>query len=139
MNEQKFRSEMRRAETMRTTSDDPMRAEYWVGYLRGLRRGHHGESFGTESEHRQWLRMANSADEMRKQRAQGYADGLQYAQVSSRIGRPRVGGQTLPAITVPDEIKRGLESRASTLGMSVADARRQAYRLWLRQFGVGSE
>jgi len=130
MNEQKFRSEMRRAETMRTTSDDHMRAEYWVGYLRGLRRGHHGESFGTDEEHEKWLSAANSRDESRKQRGRGYMDGLAFGEVSGRRGRPPVGDAMLDKLTVPRYLKTALEAKAKELGISVPNARREAYRLF---------
>lgn len=128
MTEQKFKSEMRRADTMRKTSSDPLRAEYWVGYIRGLRRGHHGESFGSESSHRQWLSMAESPDEMRAQRGQGYADGLQFVEVASQVGRPPVGDTVLDKLTVPSELKSALEAKAAELGISVPGVRREAYR-----------
>jgi hypothetical protein len=89
MNEQKFKSEMRRAETMRRMAE-PERAEYWAGYIRGLRRAYHGKKFGTADEHKQWMDAANSDDEMRKQRGLGYRDGLAFDEISSRIGRPSI-------------------------------------------------
>lgn len=75
MHEQKFKSEMRRAEAMRKTVE-PERSEYWAGYIRGLRRAYHGEKFGTTAEHNLWMEAIHSSDEMRKQRGHGYHDGL---------------------------------------------------------------
>jgi len=72
--EQKFKSKMCHAETMRRYAE-PERAEYWAGYIRGLRRAYHGENFGTEVEHKRWLSCINDRDE---QRGQGYRDGLVF-------------------------------------------------------------
>lgn len=52
-----FASLMRRADTLRRAESDPVKSDWWVGYMRGLRRAHHGESFGTESEHQMWLSL----------------------------------------------------------------------------------
>lgn len=46
-----FASEMARAKTMQQLSSNPDEADYYAGYIRGLRRKHHGNSFGTQSEH----------------------------------------------------------------------------------------
>jgi hypothetical protein len=127
MTEQKFKSEMRRAETMRGLAD-PMMAEYWAGYIRGLRRAYHGEKFGEPGEHEKWLSAANSRDESRKQRGRGYKDGLAFGEVSSRIGRPSVGDTVLDKITVPGELKTALETKSEELRISLTDTRREAYR-----------
>jgi hypothetical protein len=131
MTEQKFKSEMRRAETMRGLAD-PMMAEYWAGYIRGLRRAYHGEKFGTDEEHEKWLSAANSRDESRKQRGRGYKYGLAFGEVSSRIGRPPVGDTVLDKLTVPGDLKSALEAKAEELGLSLPDARREAYRLFTK-------
>ena len=77
MNEQLFRSEMRRAEIMRRTLDRD-RANYWAGYIRGLRRLYHGENFGTPEEHTFWLLLVVRPDRMLQQRGQGYRDGFEF-------------------------------------------------------------
>jgi len=99
MTEQKFKSEMRRAEAMRRQAD-PMMAEYWAGYIRGLRRAYHGENFGTAEEHASWLAAANSRDESRKQRGRGYADGMAFDEVSSRMGRPPMSDESTESVGV---------------------------------------
>ncbi len=132
MTEQKFRSEMRRAEAMRKTAEPEM-SEYWAGYIRGLRRAYHGENFGTQEEHALWLSCVDSPDEMRKQRGQGYRDGLAFAEISSAIGRPPVGDETLPAITVPAELLTALKNKSVETGLSMPDARREAYRLFTKK------
>ena len=83
MTEQKFKSEMRRAEAMRRMAE-PMLAEYWAGYVRGLRRAYHGENFGTEVEHKRWLLCVNDRDEQHKQRGRGYADGYECGSCANR-------------------------------------------------------
>jgi hypothetical protein len=53
------------------------RADYWYGYERGLRRGFHGDRFGTEKEHKLWLSLvADVADRAGQERGRGYRDGL---------------------------------------------------------------
>ena len=49
-------------------------AEWWAGYMRGLRRHIHGEAFGTDEEHRSWLYA--SGDPVREARSAGYTAGL---------------------------------------------------------------
>ena len=53
-------------------------------------------------------------------------------QDETSIGRPTVGGETLPGITVPEELRAALEAKAAELGLSVPDARREAYRLFTK-------
>lgn len=71
-----FNSLMQRAETLRRLESDPIRGEWWAGYVRGLRRAHHGERFGNESEHDVWLAAANSDDPSRAALGRGYRAGL---------------------------------------------------------------
>ena len=71
-----FASLMRRADTLRRVESDPIRAEWWVGYMRGLRRAHHGERFGSQAEHDLWFSAAESADPQRAALGRGYRAGL---------------------------------------------------------------
>lgn len=71
-----FASLMRRADTLRRATQNPAHAEWWAGYMRGLRRAHHGESFGTTAEHELWLSAAESNSEMRAALGRGYVAGL---------------------------------------------------------------
>jgi len=71
MNEKTFKHEMIKAKTFHDLGE---RAEYWAGYMRGLRRRYHGEKFGTEEEHQIW--MTADGDETRRDRSQGYRDGF---------------------------------------------------------------
>jgi hypothetical protein len=47
-----------------------------------------------------------------------------------QIGRPSIGTAQLPGITLPDALKNALEKKAAALGLSVPDARRQAYLIF---------
>ena len=74
MNEAIFLSLIMKA---RVCSSRGERSDYWHGYQRGLRRGFQGELFGTEDEHRRWIRLAeNGNDEASRERGRGYRDGL---------------------------------------------------------------
>jgi hypothetical protein len=71
MNKSLFQREDQHAESMRRTENENQ--PYWMGYLRGLRRRHHGKDFGTDEEHQQWLTA--TGDEISEQRTRGYRDG----------------------------------------------------------------
>ena len=74
----KFAKLMRSADTLRRLETDPARQQWWAGYMRGLRRTHHGENFGTETEHKLWMSAAESDDEMRASLGCGYRAGLTF-------------------------------------------------------------
>ena len=71
-----FASLMRRADALRRIETDPVKSDWWAGYMRGLRRAHHGERFGTEAEHQLWLSAAESPDPSRAALCNGYLAGL---------------------------------------------------------------
>ena len=71
-----FASLMRRADTLRRVEDDPIKSAWWTGYMRGLRRAHHGEKFGTQAEHDLWLAATESVNEQRLAMGRGYVAGL---------------------------------------------------------------
>lgn len=48
------------------------------------------------------------------------------------MGRPSVGSEMLPALTVPEELRAALETKAASLGISVPDARREAYKTFVK-------
>ena len=72
-----FQKEMRRVEAMRKVQDCE-HADYWVGYLRGLRRNYHGEDFGNEGEHEIFLEKMHSPYPRQQQLGKGYRDGLTF-------------------------------------------------------------
>lgn len=76
MTAQEFRSHVARARMLRESAGDIDDQHYWEGYQRGLRRAYHGERFATEQEHRQWLGLVHSRNELRRRRGEGYIDAL---------------------------------------------------------------
>lgn len=71
-----FASLMRRADTLRRSENDPERECWLAGYMRGLRRAHHGDRFGTQAEHELWLSAEASRDTKRAALGRGYRAGL---------------------------------------------------------------
>ena len=67
LSEANFKSAVLRANAFAMLS--PNDAAYWTGFRRGLRRIFHGERFGTQREHDQWLAQDGA-------RGRGYDDGL---------------------------------------------------------------
>lgn len=51
MDSSKFKAMMLRANTLRDVSSTLEDSDFWAGYQKGLRRLHHGDTFGTEDEH----------------------------------------------------------------------------------------
>ncbi len=49
-------------------------AQFWVGYMRGLRMLYHGEIFGTAEEHKRWLCLID--DPFREDMGRGYRDAF---------------------------------------------------------------
>jgi len=99
MNEQRFRSEMRRAQAM-GRAGNCYEADYWNGFQRGLRKAYHGEKFGTPEEHALWLSLVDRDDETSKQRGRGYRDGLVCDEVVGRRGRPPITGEETETVGV---------------------------------------
>lgn len=71
-----FASLMRRADDLLRVETDPVKSSWWRGYMRGLRRAHHGERFGSLAEHQMWLDAADSPIPDRAAMGRGYAAGL---------------------------------------------------------------
>ena len=67
----RFSSEMARAKEYHGLG---RRTDYWMGYMRGLRRNYHGSCFGSHYDHLKWLDLIN--DDWRDDLGKGYRDGL---------------------------------------------------------------
>jgi hypothetical protein len=78
--DQQFQAELSRAKTMQSEATDPIEADYWAGYQRGLRRAFQGERFGTARQHEEWLSLANNDDQSQAARGRGYRDGLKFGE-----------------------------------------------------------
>lgn len=86
MTKEEFKSKMRGA--FQQLASGPYESAYYQGFMRGLRKAYHGESFGTEYQHEQWMSLADEVDdELRRAREEGYRDGLR--------GEPRPRGVTV--------------------------------------------
>jgi len=94
-----FASLMRRADTLRRLEPDHIRADWWAGYMRGLRRAHHGESFGTDAEHQMWLAAIGSDDVSRAALGAGYRAGLTLEM------REPPGGDKIFSMISPSKMK----------------------------------
>ena len=69
---QQFKKWMLVAESFKSKSPD-----FWAGYMRGLRRLHHGVNFGTEEEHFLWLNIpSDERDLTRCAMGEGYRAGF---------------------------------------------------------------
>lgn len=85
MTESEFQRNVAGGKTLAELSDYPDN-EYWAGYQRGCRRNYHGESFGTESEHKLWLSLASEkGDDTSKYRGIGYRVGIDGLPISDAI------------------------------------------------------
>lgn len=67
---------LRRADTLRRLETDHLREAWYAGYVRGLRRAHHGERFGSDAEHALWLSLADEPEAGRAALGSGYRAGL---------------------------------------------------------------
>ena len=101
MDESRFLSLMTRARTFSRLGGRP---DYWHGYQRGLRRGFQGELFGTDDEHKRWMRLADDGgDRASRERGRGYRDGLSACAEASALDGPTLsrggdpGGQAVRA------------------------------------------
>lgn len=80
MKHEKFKTLLTEADARRKATDDPAEADYLEGYVRGLRRGYHGEVFGTSEEHARWSSLVDRTDQKSQKRGQGYLDGIKAVQ-----------------------------------------------------------
>jgi hypothetical protein len=86
MDESSFLALMMRARRFSALGE---RTDYWHGYQRGLRRGFHGDLFGTEAEHKRWIGLADDGvDKASRERGRGYRDGLNTCGVDPEGGAP---------------------------------------------------
>ncbi len=80
----KFETLLLRADKEKSHGDKP---DYWTGYIRGIRRAYHGEKFGTEQEHQQWLSAIDRGGQY-QERGEGYIAGLAAMDASDRPETP---------------------------------------------------
>ena len=89
MTREEFEAAGRAADVLRHTSDAAS-ADFWMGYLRGLRRHFHGEHFGTAEEHALWSRLADEhGDDARQTRGIGYRCGVAGTPIAEAMAEAR--------------------------------------------------
>ena len=74
MNEKDFQRNLAAANTLKSAG---IKVDFYTGYMRGLRRRFHGESFCTKEEHESFMLLADDADESRKNTVLGYRAGFE--------------------------------------------------------------
>jgi hypothetical protein len=77
MTREQFDHEMRRARTI--SQENPDKAAYYSGYMRGLRIAYNGGSFGVDRDHNRWMNLIYETNTKQHDRGLGYRDGLQAA------------------------------------------------------------
>jgi hypothetical protein len=110
-----FQNNATAAESFRRLSQEPDEQEFWAGYVRGLRRNHHGEKFETEAEHSLWMSAADSSDQSRKMRGLGYRAGFEGQNVQAAM-KTLVGHQHMSELG-----KRGGSSTSVRKSQSSAE------------------
>lgn len=114
MNESKFKTYMRAAQTMG--------GDYASGYQRGLRRHYHGDNFGTPAEHEQWLHLSGHRQEL----GDGYRDGFD--------GKPPRGlhgntGNTNAQGEIPADAQLQIRLNSAVKSAYVKQAQREGMKL----------
>lgn len=84
-----------KAEIARAKSFLPIDSQYYSGYIKGLRRQYHGSSFGTDEEHKRYLRAPGAV-------GRGYRAGYEF---TVKPGRKKIGNKYISRIQVPDDLK----------------------------------
>lgn len=76
MTEHDFQRNLAAAETLGCIAQNSGQYNFWVGYMRGLRRFHYGEKFGTEEDHSHLIAAYDSSYQAEKMLGIGYRAGL---------------------------------------------------------------
>ncbi len=69
MEEKTFKTYKKEAEDLKRASSDPTSQDFYIGYIRGLMKHYHGDSFGDPQEHQAFLSREDA-------RGAGYGVGL---------------------------------------------------------------
>ncbi|HSB32686.1 MAG TPA: hypothetical protein VLD55_13875 [Candidatus Sulfobium mesophilum] len=76
MTEHDFQRNLAAAETLARIAQNSVEYNFWVGYIRGLRRFYYGENFGTKDEHSHLIAACDSSYQAEKMLGMGYRAGL---------------------------------------------------------------
>jgi hypothetical protein len=107
MDESRFLSLLRTARIHSYLGGSP---DYWHGYQRGLRRGFLGDMFGTDDDHKHWMRLADDgSDKASRERGRGYRDGLSAC--GADAGSPLAGSTRIRGGDLESQANRDNPSR----------------------------
>lgn len=112
----RFESLLQRAEIERGISDKP---DYWVGYLRGLRRTYYGDAYGTDEEHALWLGLSERRDQTHRDQGEGYLAGLAALDADADADRRLPSAQEVRAFLR----KHGITGAQAARMMYLSDSR----------------
>ena len=76
MTEHDFQRKLAAAETLAGMAQNSGEYNFWVGYMRGLRRFHYGEKFGMDEDHSHLMAAYDSSYQVEKMLGIGYRAGL---------------------------------------------------------------
>ena len=77
MTQKEFEHRITAAETFKRLTDDPLGADFWAGYIRGVVRRHYlGANFGTDDEHPAWMNAVAGDNVTRHMDRLGYTAGF---------------------------------------------------------------
>ena len=89
MTEEEFLKRIRAAKVFLRQLETPdllcKESDFWTGYIRGVNRLYHGSSYGTEEEHKRWMRLIWSEDESQRMRGEGYQSGFKGMDIKAAI------------------------------------------------------
>ncbi len=95
--EHDFQRNLAAAEILSRIAQNSVEYNFWVGYMRGLRRYHYGENFGAEEDHSRLIVAYDSSFQAEKMLGMGYRAGLtgqnvhqaNFSALSSATNMPR--------------------------------------------------
>jgi len=85
MTQKEFEHRITAAETFKRLTDDPLGADFWAGYIRGVRRHYLGANFGTDDEHPAWMNAAAGNHVTRHMGRLGYTAGFSGLDIDATI------------------------------------------------------
>ncbi len=102
----------------------PPKNYYDLGYQRGLRRFYHGEKFGTQSEHEEWMNLSGN----RKNMGKGYQDGFSglppagyHGNIGNQNARKEQTADSTLVIRLNSRVKAGYVKQAQKEGLKLSE------------------
>ena len=115
MNQEQFKAWLQAAEIIG--------GDYLYGYRRGLRRHYHGERFGTQEEHEQWLNLSGHQQTM----GDAYRDGFagkppkgMHGNVGNQHAAKLEKSEAAINLRVPANLKTHCVAKANKQGLTLS-------------------